>query len=77
MKLSDHVATNVHNAVYGAGHNASALAKELGVSRQLVSQKMSGQVAFSINDLGEIADWLNVPVYELLQEAEEEVQVAA
>lgn len=42
------------------------LAAALGVSPASVSSKLNGRTPFSLDEVEHIADWLNVPVTDLL-----------
>lgn len=77
MKLNKRVAKNIHSEVYKAGHNNSALALKLGLSRQAISQKMRGEVAFSLNEVGAVAEWLNIPVATLFDASYENHSASA
>lgn len=72
MKLNEQVAKNIHTEIYKAGRNNSALALKLGLSRQAISQKMRGEVAFSLNEVGAIAKWLNIPIATLFNSNNED-----
>lgn len=70
MALAEIVAKNIHSAVYSAGYNNSALAIELGVTRQAISQKMRGEAPFNIKEIEVVAKWLNIPAAELVRNPE-------
>lgn len=60
------VATAVRGALADKGKTQTDLAAHLGVTQQWVSRRLTGAVAFDIDELGQVADWLGVPVTTLL-----------
>lgn len=49
--------------------NQSELAARIGVAQSWVSKRLSGTVALSVDDLGAIAEALDVPAWEFLRPA--------
>lgn len=48
--------------------NQSALAEQLGISQSMLSYRLSGKVAFDVDELARVAAVLEVPVATLLAE---------
>lgn len=64
--LREQVATEVRRELAAARMTPTELARRLGVSQTTVWRRISGQVAFDVDDLQKIADILGVPVGRLL-----------
>lgn len=47
----------------------AAVAQRLGMSQAAVSRRLSGSVAFDVNELDAVADLVGVPVTDLLERA--------
>lgn len=60
------VGTRVRKLLAENGASQSDLARDLNVTRSLISQKMHGTTSFTIRDLGMIADRFNVSIDWLL-----------
>jgi transcriptional regulator with XRE-family HTH domain len=64
--LREQVATEVRRELAAARMTPTELARRLGVSQTTVWRRISGEVAFDVDDLQKIADILGVPVGRLL-----------
>lgn len=64
--LSARVAANVRAELARAGYSQAKLAQALDTTQQTISRRMSGQVAFTIEELGSIANILGVPLIALI-----------
>ena len=62
------VAKAVKYAIAANGKTQKNLARHLGKSQQWVSRRLTGEVVFNVDELGQVADWLGVPVTQFLPE---------
>lgn len=66
---SQRVAANVRAELGRHRRSQADLGQALGRSQPYVSRRLNGQVAFGVDEVERIADWLRVPVGSLLGEA--------
>jgi transcriptional regulator with XRE-family HTH domain len=63
------VAANVRAEMARSQRTQAALAHEIGMKQQALSRRLSAQTSFSIDELGQIAAVLGVPLADLVGEA--------
>lgn len=73
--LADRVAVEIVAHLARRGHSRAALARALDKSPMWVSERLSGKVQLTINDVALIADALGVGVVDLLPVEDREVTV--
>lgn len=66
--LSERVGANVRAEMARKRLSQSALAERLNLTQQMLSRRISGQLAFRVDELHEIAAVLGVPVSDLIGE---------
>lgn len=71
------VPANVRAELARAGKNQGDLANLLGVTRQAVSRRLTGEVPFDVDELRKVADYLNVTPADLLLAPKRHTEVAA
>lgn len=64
--VQSHVIANIRAEMARQNKTQADLAELLGVTRQSVSRRMVGQVDFGISELTTIAEFLDVPIADLL-----------
>ena len=69
--MQTHVAANIKAELARRDKTQEDLAAVLNISRQGISQRLLGRVAFRVYELQKIADYLGVPVAELLADQTE------
>lgn len=60
------VADNIRAEMARQSCTQERLATSLGTTQQFISRRLSGRVAFTVDDLARIADSLNVPMARLV-----------
>lgn len=65
--LADRASIRIRELLYGRGHNQAELARALGKTAVWVSERLSGRVQLTVNDLELIADALGVEPEALLR----------
>lgn len=70
------VAANVRAELARRGKTGADAARELGISRQAMHPRMTGQRAFRAEEIADLARWLGVPSSRLLGSEPEPVAVA-
>lgn len=60
------VAANVRAELARSGKTGADAARELGISRQAMHPRMTGQRAFRAEEIASLAHWLGVPTSRLL-----------
>ena len=62
----DRVAATVRAELARQAKTGSALARHLGMPQSAVSRRLQGAIAFTVEDLVAVAEWLDIPVTTLL-----------
>ncbi|MDI9901346.1 helix-turn-helix transcriptional regulator [Rhodococcus sp. IEGM 1409] len=65
MTPAQEVAANVRSEAARRRISQKQLAKALGMSQQMLSQRMLGRIAFNVNELTAVANFLEIPVSHL------------
>lgn len=65
MTPAQQVAANVRSEAARQMISQTQLARAIGMSQQMLSQRMLGRVAFNVNELTAVAEFLRVPVEHL------------
>jgi transcriptional regulator with XRE-family HTH domain len=66
--LSQSIATNIKAEMARRDVTQASLAGKLGVSQQFISRRLSGKVPLSVDELGDIAAAIGVPLVDLVDE---------
>ena len=66
--LSDRVAASVRAGLAAKKRSSAELAVVLGMQPRAAQRRLRGEVAFTISEVGVIADWLGVPYSALMAE---------
>jgi len=64
--IAEKTGERVRRAMHAAGVRQTAVAAVLGISQAQVSQRLAGNVDFSVTELAAIAAHLGVPVVDLI-----------
>lgn len=67
--LSDRVSANIRAEMARGKRTQAALAHQVGMRQQALSRRMAGHAPLSVDELGRIAEALDVPIEALLAEA--------
>lgn len=65
----ERVAAEVRAEMARQRRTQTELAEHLDMSQQAVSRRMTGELAWDVDEITDIADWLGVPLAALMAEA--------
>jgi transcriptional regulator with XRE-family HTH domain len=70
--MQTHVVANIRAELARRGKTQEDLAEALGIARQNISQRLRNRVSFRIEELQAVADFLGIPIADLLINHESE-----